>query len=74
MTTNTYAVDGLTCGHCVSAVSSELTALDGVNEVSVELVAGGTSIVTISSAAPVSNENIADALDEAGDYRLATAH
>jgi copper chaperone len=68
MTTSTYAVDGLTCGHCVSAVTSELTGLDGVDEVSVELVAGGTSTLTIVSAAPLSDAKVAAALDEAGDY------
>jgi copper chaperone len=73
MTISTHAVDGLTCGHCVSAVTSELTALEGVKDVSVELVAGGTSTVTIVSATPLSNEKVAAALDEAGDYRLATA-
>jgi len=74
MTTSTYAVEGMTCGHCVSAVTSELTGLDGVNEVNVVLVAAGASTVTISSAAPLSEEEVAAALDAAGNYRLATAH
>jgi copper chaperone len=72
-TTATYRVDGLTCAHCVSAVTSELTALDGVQEVSVDLTAGGTSTVNVTSAAPLSDEQVATALDEAGDYRLAAA-
>jgi len=71
MTTSTYAVDGMTCGHCVSAVTSELAGLGGVNQVSVELVAGRTSTVTIRNAAPLSEEKVAAALDEAGNYRLA---
>jgi len=72
-TTATYRVDGLTCGHCVSAVTSELTALDGVQDVSVDLAAGGTSTLSVTSAAPLSDEQVAGALDEAGDYSLVPA-
>ena len=32
-TTTTFGVDGMTCGHCVSAVTSELSALPGVADV-----------------------------------------
>ena len=71
MTTQTYAVTGMTCGHCVHAVSGELRALDGVTAVDVDLVAGGTSQVTVTSDQPVPEEQVAAALDEAGDYRLA---
>ena len=69
--TTTYAVTGLTCQHCVAAVTEELAALDGVREVSVDLAAGGTSTVTVSSDAPLPEDQGAAALDEAGDYRLA---
>jgi copper chaperone len=68
--TTTYAVTGLTCQHCVAAVTEELTALDGVRAVSVDLAAGGTSTVTVSSDAPLPEDWVAAALDEAGDYRL----
>ncbi|TPG37450.1 heavy-metal-associated domain-containing protein [Mycolicibacterium hodleri] len=71
ITTSTYAVTGMTCGHCVSAVSEELSALAGVAGVSVELVAGGVSEVTVMSDTELSRERVAEALDEAGDYRLA---
>jgi copper chaperone CopZ len=70
MTTRTYSVTGMTCGHCEQAVSSELKALDGVTDVSVELVAGGTSSVTVSSTQPLDEAMVASALDEAGDYQL----
>jgi len=73
MTTQTYAVTGMTCGHCVHAVSSELGELAGVEDVSVELVPEGTSRVTVTSAAPLTEADVEDALDEAGDYRLAGA-
>jgi copper chaperone CopZ len=72
MISATYQVTGMTCEHCTRAVSEELTALDGVTGVSVDLVPGGTSAVTVSSEAPVAEQAIAAALDEAGDYRLAT--
>jgi len=47
MSTQTFPVTGMTCGHCVSAVSEELRAVDGVSDVDVELVPGGTSQVTV---------------------------
>ena len=71
MTTNTYAVTGMTCGHCAGAVSSELKVLDGVTDVSVDVVAGGTSSVTVTSDRPLDPDQVAAALDEAGDYQLA---
>lgn len=71
MTTQTYQVTGMTCGHCASAVTSELKALEGVHEVDVDLVAGGTSTVTVTSEAGLGQSQVAEALDEAGDYKLA---
>jgi copper chaperone CopZ len=68
--TASYPVTGLTCGHCAAAVTQELSALDGVRDVAVDLSAGGTSTVTVTSDAPLDREQVAAALDEAGDYRL----
>jgi copper chaperone CopZ len=70
-TTQSFAVIGMTCRHCVSAVTSELKALDGVTDVEVELVAGGTSTVTVTSEAPLDQSQVATVLDEAGEYQLA---
>jgi copper chaperone CopZ len=67
----TYHVAGMTCEHCAHAVTSELTGLDGVRDVTVELNPGGESAVTVSSNAPLAIEAVAAALDEAGDYHLA---
>ena len=53
------------------AVTSELTSLPGVDKVDVDLVAGGVSSVTVTSAEPLSREQVEGALDEAGDYHLA---
>ena len=71
MNTQTFAVTGMTCGHCAHAVTEELQELSGVTGVSVELVAGGTSTVTVTADQPVDESAVAAALDEAGDYRLA---
>ncbi len=70
-TTHSYAVSGMTCGHCAGAVTSELKSLDGVTDVDVELVAGGTSTVTVISSAALDEAQVVAALDEAGDYQLA---
>ena len=70
MTTATYQVTGMTCEHCVHAVTGELKSVDGVTEVTVDLRPGGASAVTVSSAAPLTAGAVAAALDEAGDYQL----
>ena len=71
MTTQNFDVVGLTCGHCASAVTEELKALDGVSEVQVDLVAGGTSAVTVEADRELTRAEVTSALDEAGDYSLA---
>ena len=69
-TTAAYTVAGLTCDHCVAAVTSELESLAGVRRVEVGLVAGGESTVTVVSDGPLPLNGVAAALDEAGDYTL----
>jgi copper chaperone CopZ len=64
MSTTTYDVTGMTCGHCVAAVTEELTALDGVTDVAVDLVAGGTSHVAVTGDA--SPDAVRAAVAEAG--------
>jgi copper chaperone len=71
VTAQTYQVTGMSCEHCVHAVTGELRGLHGVSEVTVELVPGGRSAVTVTSAGPLPEDAVAAALDEAGDYRLA---
>ena len=73
MSTQTFPVTGLTCGHCVGSVTAELNQIPGVTDVQIDLVAGGTSTVTISSDATVAEQDVAAALDEAGDYQLAVS-
>ncbi|MER7439551.1 heavy-metal-associated domain-containing protein [Micromonospora avicenniae] len=64
--TRTYAVTGMTCEHCVRAVTDELAALPGVREVRVDLASG---TATVSSGAPLPDEMVRRAVDEAG-YEL----
>jgi copper chaperone len=71
MTSATFQVSGMTCEHCVRAVSEELKQLSGVSDVTVDLVPGGVSVVTVSSEAPLAGQAVAAALDESGEYRLA---
>jgi copper chaperone CopZ len=61
----------MTCEHCVHAVETEVGALPGVTGVAVDLQAGGTSTVRVTTDAELSADQVAGALDEAGDYRLA---
>lgn len=68
--TSELRVEGMTCGHCVRAVTEELTALDGVEVVDVDLRDGGVSVVRISSSGAASDDDLAAAIDEAG-YTLA---
>ncbi len=70
MSITTYRVDGMTCGHCVSSVVDELSALDGVSAVTVDLSPGSASTVSVTRLKPLADEQVAVALDEAGDYRL----
>ena len=67
MTTATYTVTGMTCGHCVSAVTEEVTAVPGVTGVDVDLASGR---LTVTSDAPVDESAVRAAVDEAG-YDLA---
>jgi copper chaperone len=61
-----YSVDGMTCSHCVASVTEEVSALDGVQSVSVNLNAGGTSQIMVVSSKPVPAEQVRAAVTEAG--------
>ncbi|MFE9628255.1 heavy-metal-associated domain-containing protein [Streptomyces sp. NPDC006527] len=64
--TTVYKVSGMTCGHCEGAVSREISALDGVSGVT---AVARTGEVTVISAAPLDEEAVRAAVDEAG-YEL----
>jgi copper chaperone len=72
MIARTYLVSGMTCGHCVSAVTEEIGKLEGVTGVEVDLLAGGESGGTVSSTIGLSAAAVADAVQEAG-YKLVGA-
>ncbi|GEL19755.1 heavy-metal-associated domain-containing protein [Pseudonocardia asaccharolytica] len=67
MSTNTYTVTGMTCGHCVASVTEELGEIGGVTDVAVDLPTGA---VTVTSDRPVDDAKIRAAVEEAG-YQLA---
>ena len=63
MTTSSYTVVGMTCGHCVSSVSEEIRALPTVSEVVVVL---DTGTLTVTSEHPLEHAAVAAAVEEAG--------
>jgi copper chaperone CopZ len=59
----TFTVTGMTCDHCRRAVTEEISAVDGVESVDVDLASG---TVTVTTAEPVDRADIVAAVDEAG--------
>ncbi|CAM5282952.1 MULTISPECIES: heavy-metal-associated domain-containing protein [Streptomyces] len=66
MSTTTYAVSGMSCGHCRAALTEAIGGLDGVTGVDVDLTTGH---VTVTSAAEPDDARIAAVVDDAG-YEL----
>ncbi|MDK3256484.1 heavy-metal-associated domain-containing protein [Blastococcus capsensis] len=62
-TTASYTVTGMTCGHCVTSVTEEVSQLPGVTGVEVDLATGG---LTLTSAEPVDEAAVRAAVEEAG--------
>ena len=62
----TYAVAGMTCAHCVAAVTEEVSALPGVQSIDIDLADEGPSRVTVTSASPLLVDDVRAAVDEAG--------
>lgn len=67
MSTTTYTVVGMTCGHCVNSVSEEVGRVPGVTRVDVDLATGG---LTVASNNEVGDAPVRAAVEEAG-YQLA---
>jgi copper chaperone CopZ len=61
-----YTVDGMTCRHCADTVSGELSGMDGVTDVAVNLATGA---VTVASANELSHHLVEAAVAHAG-YQL----
>jgi copper chaperone len=62
-----YDIQGMTCAHCARSVSEELSGLDGVTSVTVDVDAGTATVV---STAALAEDDVRAAVDEAG-YVLA---
>lgn len=69
MQTTIYAVEGMTCAHCVSAVSSEIGQISGVTDVQVNLATGTVTVVSDSTP---DADAIRAAVEEAG-YEVGTS-
>jgi len=67
MTTRTWTVTGMTCGHCVASVTEEVQEIPGVTAVDVVLESGA---VTVTSEQPIADDTVREAVEEAG-YQLA---
>ena len=63
MSTAIYTVSGMTCGHCVSSVTEEISEIAGVTDVSVDLPTGA---VTVTSDGELSADAVRAAVQEAG--------
>jgi copper chaperone len=63
MSTQTWTVSGMTCSHCVSSVTEEVSELPGVDDVAVDLESGR---LTVTSTEPLSDEQVRAAVEEAG--------
>ncbi|MBK4348945.1 heavy-metal-associated domain-containing protein [Lacisediminihabitans changchengi] len=61
-----YFVTGMTCNHCVTSVTEELIAVDGVDAVTIKLAVGGASTVTVTSSTPIDETDVRAAVAEAG--------
>lgn len=63
MTITTFAVTGMTCGHCEGSVRSEVAKIAGVTDIAVSAASGA---LVITSDAPVDDAAVLAAVDEAG--------
>jgi copper chaperone CopZ len=66
--TRTYVVEGMTCGHCVAAVTEEVEKVPGVTGVAVDLDSGR---LDVTADGAIDDAAIAAAVDEAG-YSVST--
>jgi copper chaperone len=62
-TTTTYAVSGMTCGHCEMSVTEEVTQVPGVDGVQ---VSASTGRLEVTRSAPVDDADVLAAVAEAG--------
>ncbi len=63
MSTATFTVVGMTCGHCVNSVTEEVSSVEGITGVDVDLDSGA---LTVTSDTPVDGDAVRAAVEEAG--------
>ena len=63
-------VEGMTCQHCVSAVTTQIKGISGVTEVTISLDPEGVSRVSVEGDAEVSPEQLKAAVEEAGYHMV----
>jgi copper chaperone len=63
MARHTYTVSGMTCEHCIRSVTEEITEIDGVTDVAVDLPTGA---VAVTSDGPLDPARVRAAVEEAG--------
>ena len=63
MSTETYTVSGMTCAHCVSSVTEEVSELTGVTDVEVDLASGS---LRVTADQPLGEAAVRTAVEEAG--------
>lgn len=68
MSATTYTVTGMNCDHCAQSVTEEISELDGVTDVAVDLPTGA---VTVTSGQPLDEARVRAAVEQAG-YQLAS--
>jgi copper chaperone len=68
MVESNFTVDGMSCNHCVTAVTEEVSKIAGVTGVDVDL---STAAVKVTSTEPLAEADMRAAIEEAG-YALAS--
>ncbi|GAA3550694.1 heavy-metal-associated domain-containing protein [Amycolatopsis ultiminotia] len=66
MSEQTYTVTGMTCEHCVRSVTEEVSGIDGVTGVDVDLPTGKVTVRTVKD---IDVADVRGAVEEAG-YQL----
>lgn len=66
----TVPIAGLHCQGCVNTVTEEISELDGVSSVTIELVTDGISQVHVVAENPIADDVIQSTLDEVGNFQV----
>lgn len=61
MTTTTYSVPGISCGHCVNTIQMEISEMDGVQSVT---ASAETKVVEITFDVPANEDAIKSLMAE----------